>query len=213
MTKKERFLNVLRTFKKPVTIFEWTSKIIEKYPVILNQINSQTNEYMTHEDLITIIASKVSKGEFPEVKVLNSGSYSNIMYTVDNKTLKREVFTKIDDTKSSKKIGENFENFSDQDKYRFDELTIICKQLNKYFKLNFNLYSIESLSNNINNIQLLIKEHSLLKRGIEKRFSIEEQKVYIKRVISLQMMIDKSIDINLTDDVLEMLLDRLEKVY
>jgi len=207
MTRNERFSNVLRTFERPVTILEWINKIIEQYPIILKQINSQTNEFMTYHALASTISSKVARGEFPEVKILNSESYSNVKYMIDNKNLR-------------KKVDENIEKFSDQDKYRFDELSSICKQLNKYFKLDFNLHHGQVLSNSkhrgrhhIDNIQLLTKEHSLLKKDGAKKFSIEEQKVYIKRVISVHMMVDRSLDINLTDDVLEMLLDRLEKIY
>jgi len=213
MTKNEKFLNVLRTVETPVTILEWTNKVVEQYPVILNQINSQTNEFITYNTLADMIKSKVSRGEFPEVKVLNSGSYSNIKYVIENKKLRKKIFKDTENRRID-------ENFSEQNKYRFDEFTSICNQLNKYFKLNFNLYSIESLSNNknngrdyIDNIQLLTKEHTLVKRNGTKRFSIEEQKAYIKRVIAVHMMVDRTIDINLTDDVLEMLLDRLEKIY
>jgi len=37
------------------------------------------------------------------------------------------------------------------------------------------------------NLQILSSGHSLVKKDGEKKFSIEEQKAYIKRVIVLQM--------------------------
>ena len=118
------------------------------------------------------------------------------------------------------KMKEDIKKSTEQDNYRLEELINICSQLNKYFSLNFTLHHAQSLANSkntgrhhIDNIQLLTTEHRLLKKDGVKKFAIEEQRAYIKRVISVHMMINKSIDINLTDDVLEMLLDRLEKIY
>jgi len=223
MTKQERFIEVLRTFETPVTVSEWANRVVEHYPAILNQINSKTNEQMTLKALATTMSLKVSRGEFSELKVLDSEPYRQVMYLPENKKkdlTKKEVTKDVEAIVLEAKIKEDIKKSSDQDKYRLEELNSICKQLNKYFKLDFNLHHAESLSNSkksgrhhVDNLQLLTREHSLLKKDGAKKFSIEEQKAYIKRVISVHMMIDRTIDINLTDDVLEMLLDRLEKIY
>ncbi len=223
MTKKERFIDVLRTFETPVTVSQWANRVVEQYPAILNQINSKTNEPMTLKALATSMSLKVSRGEFPELKVLDSEPYRRVMYLTENKKkdlTKMEVNRDVEAIILESKINEDIKKSTEQDKYRLEELNSICLQLNKYFSLNFTLHHAKSLSHNkdtgrhhIDNIQLLTREHILLKKNDVKKFSIEEQKAYTKRVITLHMMIDKSIDINLTDDVLEMLLDRLEKIY
>ena len=221
MTKKERFVNVLSTFERPVTLSEWANRIIEYYPAILNQINSQTNEPMTHKTLASTLSLKVLRGEFPEVKVLDLGSRKNTLYMVENKDLSQgKGFKDVTKRRLDRRREKTTQKYSNQDKYRFEEFNNICRQLNKYFGLDFKLDYAQSLSHTqkrgrdyLENIQLLTKEHTLLKKDELKRFSIEEQKAYIKRVISVHMMLDRSIDINLTDDILEMLLDRLEKVY
>ena len=43
VTKKERFMNVLKTFETPVTVSTWANMVVEEYPSILKQINSTTN--------------------------------------------------------------------------------------------------------------------------------------------------------------------------
>ncbi|CAA6809911.1 MAG: Unknown protein [uncultured Sulfurovum sp.] len=223
MTKKERFIEVLRRFETPVTVSEWAKRVVHEYPHILNQINSETNEPMTLKALATIISLKVSRGEFSELKVLDSEPYRHVMYMSENKkndVIKLEVSKDIEGIMLESKMHEDIKKSTEQDKYRLEELKSICSQLNKYFSLNFMLHHTQSLSNfknrgrhHVDNIEVLTIEHSLLKKEGRKKFSVEEQKAYIKRVISVHMMIDKSIDINLTDEVLEMLLDRLEKIY
>ena len=223
MTKKERFLDVLRTFETPVTVSEWANRIVEHYPSILNQINSKTNEPMTLKALATNMSLRVSRGEFSELKVLDSEPYRRVMYfTKNNKNdlTKMEVTKDVEAIVLKSKMNGDIKKSTEEDKYKLEELLRICSQLNKYFSLQFTLHHVQSLSNSkgrgrhhIDNLQLLTPEHILLRKDGMKKFSIEEQKAYIKRIISVHMMVDKSIDINLTDEVLEMLLDRLEKIY
>jgi hypothetical protein len=221
MTKKERFINVLRTFERPVTLSEWTNRIIEYYPVVLNQINSQTNELMTPKALASTLKRKVSRGEYPEVKIVDLGSYRDRLYMVKNNQLNpKKEFKDITKRRLERRREKTTQKYSAQEKYRFEEFNTICRQLNKYFGVDFKIDYAASLSHTpkrgrdyLEQIQLLTKEHSQIKKDDAKRFSIEEQKAYIKRVISVQMMLDRSMEIHLTDDILEMLLDRLEKVY
>jgi len=223
MTKQEKFIEVLRTFDTAVTVSEWANRVVEQYPAILNQINSKTNEPMTLKALATTMSLKVSRGEFSELKVLDSEPYRRVMYLTENKKndlTKMEVTKDVEAIVLESKMNDDIKKSTEQDRYRLEELSSICTQLNKYFRLNFNFHHAQSLSSttksgrhHVDNIQLLTTEHSLFKEDGTKKFSIEEQKAYIKRVISVHMMIDKSIDINLTDEILEMLLDRLEKIY
>jgi len=221
MTKKERFINVLSTFERPVTLSEWTNRIIEYYPAVLNQINSQTNELMTPKALASTLKRKLSRGEYPEVKIVDLGAYRDRLYMVKTNNLTpRKGFKDIAKRRLEQRREKTTLKYSTQDKYRFEEFNTICRQLNKYFGVDFKIDYAMSLLHTpkrgrdyLKSIQLLTKAHTQIKKEDTKRFSIEEQKAYIKRVISVQMMLDRSMDIHLTDDILEMLLDRLEKVY
>lgn len=221
--KEDRYMEVLKKMKAPVTVTEWANSMVEEYPTILKQINSKTNELMTVQSLVTNMSLKVSKGEFEKLKVIESKPYRKVMYISESKKndlIKKEVYQDIISVVIEEKVNADIKKANESERYRLEELTSITSQLNKYFSLNFVLHHPASLSSEKNhakhsadNLQILTLEHSLLKKDGEKKFSIEEQKAYIKRIISVYMMIDKSIEINLTDEVLEMLLDRLEKIY
>ncbi len=223
MTKKEQFIDVLRSSEMPITISEWATKIVEEYPSILKQINGKTNETMTLKSLASSISLKVSKGEFSDIKVLDTKPYRQVMYVSENKKndlTKKELQKDVEYLLIEEKKNEDIKKSREQERYRLEELENIMIQLNRYFSLNFELHHIYSLSSgkkeakhHIDNLQLLTKEHRLLAKNKLNRFSIEEQKAYIKRVIVLHMMINKQIDISLIDEVLEMLLERLGKVY
>lgn len=223
MIKKERFIAVLETFDSPVTIATWIKRVVKEYPSILKQINTNTNETMTLKTLATSMSLKVSKGEFPEIKVLNCEPYRKVLLLTEDekqKVMKSEINKDIQLLLIEEKIELDTKKATEADQYRLEEFNSIKIQINRYFSLNFVLHHACSLTNekkkgkhHPENLFLLTKEHSMIKKDAEKKFSIEEQKAYIKRIISTHMMVDKTIELNLTDEVLEMLLDRLEKVY
>jgi len=223
MTKKERFLEVLKTFDEPVTVATWAKKVVEQYPAILGQINSKTNEKMTLRELTMGIGLKLSKGDFSDVLVVNLEPHRVVQYVSEtglNEFIKRSAKKDTEPLILETNMMQDIQKLAESEKYRLEELKSITEQLNRYFALNLELHHAHSLlrnrkegQHNADNLQILTKEHALIKKDGEKKFSIEEQKAYIKRIISIQMMINKEIDINLTDEVLEMLLDRLEKVY
>ena len=223
VTKKEKFIEILKRFDKPVSIITWTKKIVEQYPSILTQINSNTNEIMTMKELLTGISLKVSKGEFSNIHVVNHGAFRTVQYISDdmkNSLLKKELFKDLEPLLLERKMDEDIKKSTEADRYRLEEFSSIVDQLNRYFSLNFIFHHAKAINDSkksgrhhIENLEILTSEHAVLKKDGQKRLSIEEQKAYIKRIISIHMMINKTIDLNLTDEVLDMLLDRLEKIY
>ncbi|HHS93597.1 MAG TPA: hypothetical protein ENK82_09630 [Campylobacterales bacterium] len=223
MLKQDKYLDVLKKADEPITILEWANRLVEAYPAILKQTNRQTNKPMTLQAFVTNLSLQVSKGEFPKIKVLDNKPYRKVMYLSEakkNEVIKEEVHRDLLSVILDEKVALDTQKATEYDRYRLEELKSITEQLNKYFSLNFVLHHALSLKSEKNearhhadNLQILTVEHSLLKKDAEKKFSIEEQKAYIKRVIVVHMMIDKSMDMSLTDEVLEMLLDRLDKVY
>ena len=223
MTKKERFLEVLKTFDKPVTVAEWAERVVERYPLILNQLNSKTNKLMTLNDLAMGIGQKLSKHEFEEVMVLNVSPYRKVEYVpvaMRNSLLKQSIKRDIEPLLIASKIKKDIDRLPESDKYRIEELKSIKEQLNNYFSLNFVLHHLHGVMNekkegryHADNLELLTEEHANKKRLGQMKFSIEEQKLYIKRMIAIEMMINRDMEINLSDEVLDLLLERLEKVY
>jgi len=223
MTKTDKFIEVLQLFNSPITIATWVKKIIELYPAVLIQENGKLDDNMTIKELIARISLKVSKGEFIGVEVEDSNFCRKVYYVssfMKKEFLKEKAQNDIKPVLLEEKINGDMAFLSESETYRIEEFINIILQLNKYFNLNFKLHYIISLENtklvgkhHADNFQILLEEHTLLKRDGEQRFSIEEQKAYIKRVIVVYMMVCKNLDISLTDEVLDMLLDRLAKIY
>ena len=223
MTKTDKFMEVLQTFEKSVTIAEWAKRIVELYPAVLIQTNSKTDRRMTVVELGAAISLKVSKGEFSQIEVENCTPYRKVRY-VSNETKKElsndyasrdmEIIT------IEERINADILKLNESDQYRVEEFKSIVEQLNRYFNMNFELHHARSLSNkqqsgkhHPDNLQLLTTEHTFKKEDNVAKFTIEEQKAYIKRVLVVDSMVSKALDITLTDEVLDMLLDRLAKVY
>ena len=223
MTKTDKFIEVLQTFNHSVTIAEWAKRIVELYPAVLMQQNSKNSESMTLRELTARLSLKVSKEEFSEVAVENSLPYRKVRYMTSGmkkESIKKIANQDIEPIIMEERMQEDIQKLNESERYRIEEFIGITDQLNRYFNLNFKLHHALSLTNSKNmgkhhaeNLQLLTEEHLLLRKDGEQKFTIEEQKAYIKRIIVIHTMVSKDLDINLTDEVLDMLLDRLAKVY
>jgi len=223
VTKKEHYLEVLKTFDRAVTILEWAKKVVELHPENLQQINSKTNETMTLKELVSGLSLKVSEGVFDNVVVDNCKPYRRVQYvseTVKNTLMSRARAKDIELILLESKIKQDIQKSTESDRYRLEEFSNIVKQLNRYFKLDFQLHHTHSLlrdsklgKHHVGNLEVLTEAHGKLKKDAQKRFSIEEQKAYIKRIIAIHLMIRTDIELDLRDEVLDMLLERLTKVY
>ena len=220
MSKTDKFIEVLQSFNKPITVAEWAKRIIELYPAVLIQSNSKTKDKMTLKELVARMSLKVSKGEFSNVEVTFCNNYRTVFYLSEEmkqEQIKKHASKDIEPIVYEEKILQSLNNLSESETYRIEEFNAITFQLNKYFNLNFELFYLKSLEQEgeykAENIQLLTTEHKQQEKKSFTRFTIEEQKAYIKRVIIVHMMVCKKLDISLTDEVLDMLLDRLAKIY
>lgn len=223
MLKQEKYVSILKDSKEPLTILQWANELTKQYPSILKQIDVRTKKPITLQTLVSNLSLKVSKGEFSKVKVVESKPYRKVIYLSDfkkNELIKKSVQEDMLSLRIEEKISNDIQKSTEYEKYRLEEFQQIMEKFNEYFSLNFVLHHVISLEttrrgakHQISNLQILTLEHSLVKKDADKRFSIEEQKVYIKRILVTKMMIDKTIELNLIDEVLEMLLDRLAKVY
>jgi len=219
MMNRDKFIEVLRSFNKPVTVSEWTKQLVNRYPSILNQ----TNKRITPVELAGIISLKVTKGEFSNILIDNCTPYRKISYSssaMQGENMKYHAHKDVEPLLLSEKVAEDFKKLNELERYKIEELEAVALQLNRYFMLNLELSHASSLlkgkesgKHNVGNLQLLTKEHALKKRERIGKFTIEEQKAYIKRMIVVCSMVTKPFKVCLTDEVLDMLLDRLAKVY
>ena len=105
--------------------------------------------------------------------------------------------------------------------YRFDEFKNIQKAFKDFFSIDFELDHAQALldrenqgSHHPDNIQLLLKYHNGKKSNKSwERFNFEKQETYIRDVIKLQSNVADNFEIELNNEILTQLLNRLKIIY
>lgn len=118
-------------------------------------------------------------------------------------------------------IQSDINKLSIQELYRIEEMENIIKQLKQYFCLDFELDHAKAIRNkedpekhHPNNLQLLLKIHNNRKSHKNwQRFNFEEQVEYLKAVINVQMLVSKKMSIEIHEDVIQKIVDRLRIIY
>lgn len=228
MTKAQKYLEALKTFDDWVIVSEWAVRVGELYPNLLEAANeqaaNQANETTGLRELAARISSRLSTGGFPEVDIDDSERPRKVRYISEEQKQERideEVKSDIEPLSRAERIRLDMESLSELERYRIEEFETIAKQLNRFFSLDFEVDHATALLNPEqsgkhcpDNLQLLIKAHNGKKNKKNwQRFTFEEQKDYIEKVIALQTMIANRLEVNIVENVLDSLLDRLEKVY
>ncbi len=220
MTKTQKYLEALKTFDDWVIVSEWAVRVGELYPDILEEANDTTGL----RELAARISSRLSTGGFPEVEIDDSERPRKVRYISEaqkEERIEEELEADIEPLTRAERIRQDSERLSEIERYRIEEFETIAKQLNKFFSLDFEVDHAHALLNpsqagkhHPDNLQLLIKAHNGKKNKKNwQRFTLEEQKEYIQKVIALQTLIASRLEISLVDDVLDSLLERLERVY
>jgi ribonuclease BN (tRNA processing enzyme) len=228
MTKAQKYLESLKTFDDWVIVSEWATKVGEVYPDLLVEANAQAEKQANPttglRELAARISSRLSSGGFPEVEIDERERPRKVRYISEEDKKVRiedELEADIEPLTRLERIRKDTEALGEYERYRIEELETISKQLNKFFSLDFEVDHALALLNpsqagkhHPDNLQLLIKAHNGKKNKKNwERFSIDEQIEYIRHVIALQTLIASRLEIELIDDVLDSLLERLEKVY
>ncbi len=228
MTKSQKYLEALKSFDDWVIVSEWATKVGELYPDLLEAANiqaeNQANDTTGLRELAARISSRLSTGGFPDVEIDDSERPRKVRYMseLDKKTLiDDELEADIEPLTRAERIRSDFENLTEIERYRIEEIETISRQLNKFFSIDFEvdhatalLNPTESGNHHPDNLQLLIKAHNGKKNKKNwERFTIDEQTEYINNVLALQTLIASRLGVSLVNDVLESLLERLVKVY
>ena len=228
MTKAQKYLEALKKFDDWVIVSVWAEKVCEIYPEILleadEQASKQANETTGLREIAARISSRLSSGGFPDIEIDETERPRKVKYATESGKKDRaelELELDIEPLNRAERIKFHTEKLSEFDKYRIEELETISKQLNKYFRIDFEVDHAFALLNKSNpgehhpdNLQLLVKAHNGKKNNKNwERFTIDEQVEYIKHVIALQKLIASKLEINLDDSLLDSLFERLKRVY
>ena len=228
MTKTQKYLNSLKKCEDWVTVLEWAEKVCELYPEILEDANKQVKSHATETTGLRAItarlSSKLSSNDYENIEIDDSERPRKVRYIsadVKQKLINEELESDVEPLTRKEKIESDSKKLTTYEQYRIDEFYALSGQFKKYFELDFEIDHAKALLNrdnagihHPNNLQLLIKAHNAKKNKKNwKRFTFEEQKQYIEQVVALQMTIASRLEIELVDEVLNSLFEKLEKIY
>ncbi|MEM7186460.1 MAG: HNH endonuclease [Bacteroidota bacterium] len=228
MKVHEKYTEALKTFSEYVTVHEWAQRVCELYPDLLKKAEKEARAQKQETTGLREIAARISSR-------LSSGNFKNVEIDV-NERPRKVKFTSVQEQQSNqaKELVEDFEPINRieiinhaKDKlkiyelYRLDEFKNIQKAFNEFFGIDFERDHAQALLNkedrgdhHPDNIQLLLKYHNTKKSNNSwDRFSFEEQKKYILDTIKLQTNVAGKFDIELNNDILTHLLNRLKMIY
>ena len=229
MNITEQYLEALKGIDGWTIVSEWAQKVGELYPDLLEKANeeakNQANDTTGLREIAARISSAIARGAYLDnIEIDNSERPRKIRY-VSSEEHEANVEDEIDEDVAPLKRNEIIkiaeQAMSNSEKYRLEEFEVISRQLKRFFCLDFEVDHAQALLNSSqpgshhpDNLQLILKTHNGKKNNDNwQRFSFEEQKNYIKSVIQTQGIVASRLGIEITEDVLGSLLERLQKIY
>lgn len=225
----EKYLEALKTFTDFVTISEWAVKFGEMYPDELDKANKQAykqkNDTTGVRELAARMSSRLSSGGFSNsVQIDDSERPKKVKYITNDElkfNIQKEIDQDIEPLRRQDIINNAVNKMEVLDLYRISEFESIQKSFKQFFGIDFEIDHAEALLNNNkqgehhpNNLQLLLKYHNGKKNKTSwERFSFKEQSEYIKKTISLQVLVAERFDVEIDNKILDLLLKRLQEVY
>ena len=224
----EKYTEALKTFSEFVTVIEWTQKVCELYPDLLEkaekEAKAQKNDTTGLREIAARISSRLSSGNFKNVLIDDSERPRKVKHLTSEEQKNNqeiELNYDIEPITRIEIINQAKENLKIFEIYRLDEFKNIQKAFKDFFSLDFELDHANALLDRENqgkhhpdNIQLLLKYHNGKKNNKSwERFDFEAQRNYIKDAIKLQSNVSESFDIELDNEVLSQLLNRLKAIY
>ena len=225
----EKYLEALKIFDDFITVSQWATKFGELYPDLLEKANreaqNQVNDTTGLRELSARISSRLSTGGFDGFVQIDTSERPRKIKYITKEELEENTNHDIEEDLeplTREEIEKKSENSMDiNELYRLDEFRNIQKSFKKFFNLDFDLDHAKALLNKKdagehlpNNLQLLLRYHNGKKSNKNwKRFTIEEQISYIKKVIELQSLVSEQLDIKLDENILNSLIQRVKQVY
>lgn len=229
LTINEMYLEALQKLNDWTTISDWALKFSEMYPVQLEKAEKQAAAQKTEttglREIAARISSQTSRNEFGgRVEVDTSERPRKVRWLNDENVKLHEQREQEDDIEPiTRRLKERqqYDDLTTKDKFRMTEFIDIISQLNKFFGTDFELEHAKALMNkddtgdhHPDNIQILLKSHNRTKSGKSwKRFSVEEQLDYITKVAKVQKIISGKMGIEIDDEVLDIIFDKIKRIY
>ncbi|WP_338636539.1 hypothetical protein [Spirobacillus cienkowskii] len=225
----EKYIEALRMMNNWATVSEWALKVAEVFPEILKKADQEAKKHKKPSTGIREIAARISSA-------VVSGRYAGkieideserpkrvkiIAETDKDSYFKRELEADLEPFTRAQKIKSDEAQLGTKEKYRMAEFEAIIFQLKNFFNLDFECEHAKAILNpnspgkhHPNNIQILLKSHNRLKGNSNwDRFTLEEQIEYIKAVVQVQKLVSKKMRVDLQEEVINSIIERLKLIY
>ncbi len=225
----EKYLIALSTIDGWVTVSEWAIKVGEMFPEILAKANLEAKNHKNPSTGIREIAARISsavatgrytgkievdESERPkQVRIISPESIESY--------IEKELEADLEPLTRAQKIRTDEAALKTKDKYRLAEFDAIISQLKSFFNLDFEFEHAKAILNPLDpgkhhpdNIQILLKSHNRLKGNANwDRFTLKEQIEYIEAVVRVQKLVSRKMKVDLHEDVIGSIIERLKLVY
>jgi hypothetical protein len=228
MKLKEQYIEALKLFNDYVTVLKWAEKVVEIYPDILEKVEQQVQGYKYPTTGLKEIAARISailsNNAFTNVDIDPSERPKRVKY-ITPEELKEKIKQNVEEDTyplTRNEIIKNSEkSLENTNLYRIKELNDIQLKFKQFLNIDFEVDHAKALLNKTDagahhpdNLQLLLKYHNSKKNSNNwDRFNFKEQKEYILKVVELQKIIDVRVGITIDENIVNLLLSRLEAIY
>lgn len=225
----EKYLDALKAIGRWTTVSEWAIRVGEMFPDALEKANVEARNHKRPStgirEIAARISSAVSTGRFTgKIEVDESERPKRVRILSDEDAssyVEKEIASDLEPLSRAQRIKCDEEALMTKEKYRLAEFEAIISQLKNFFNLDFEFEHAKALLNekdpgrhHPDNIQILLKSHNRMKGNSNwDRFTIAEQVEYIEAVIRVQRLVSKRMNIDLHEDVVGSIIQRLKMIY
>ena len=229
MQISEKYIEALSAVDGWATVSEWALKVASVYPELLENANeqarSQKNPTTGIREIAARLSSAVSAGRFgDQIEIDDSERPKKIRFLSREAAVnhaEKELEEDLAPITRFQRIRADEESLSVKDKYRIAEFEVVIGQLKSFFDLDFEFEHAKAILNpadpgkhHPDNIQILLKSHNRLKGSKNwERFSIDEQVEYIDAAVKLQRIVSKRMEVEIVDDVIGSIIQRIKMIY
>jgi len=229
MSITEKYLEALKEIDDWAIVSDWAVKVGELYPDILAKADhdalNQANDTTGLREIAARISSNISRGAYAErIEIDTTERPRKVRFIPESEQaahIEQEIDEDVAPLKRDEIIKLASQGFSAHENYRVSEFETLSKQLKMYFGLSFEVDHAHALLNkeaggqhHPDDLQLLLKEHNIKKNNNNwQRFSVDEQVQYIETAIKLQSLVAHKFDIDLEQQVLGAMMERLKSIY
>lgn len=229
MSITEKYLEALSINDGWITVSQWAEKFGEMFPDLLEKAHNEAINQKTPStglrEIAARISSNISRGAYTGLIEIDESErprrVRRLTAAESENYIEKEIEDDLEPLTRSQKIKNDIEALSTKDRYRLSEFENIIDQLRSLFSLDFELDHAKALLNSTDpgshhpdNIQILLKAHNRNK-GVNNwpRFTFEEQVAYLRANIHVQRLVASRMGVDITEDVIESIIKRLELIY